>query len=76
RISIDAFKKDFDSLDVHFELCLGESDDKKFIDEMISYFQANKFIYEDEGAWVIDTNKEGVPPLVVIKKEGGVMYGA
>ncbi|MDE4942705.1 arginine--tRNA ligase, partial [Francisella tularensis] len=46
-----------------------------FIDEMISYFQANNFIYEDEGASVIDTNKDGVPPLIVIKKDGGVMYG-
>ncbi|ABI83340.1 arginine--tRNA ligase [Francisella tularensis] len=75
RISIDAVKKDFDSLDVHFDLWLGESDANKFIDEMISYFQANNFIYEDEGAWVIDTNKDGVPPLIVIKKDGGVMYG-
>lgn len=53
---------------MHFDLWLGESDANKFIDEMISYFQANNFIYEDEGAWVIDTNKDGVPPLIVIKK--------
>ncbi|APC91971.1 MULTISPECIES: arginine--tRNA ligase [Francisella] len=75
KISIDAIKKDFDSLDVHFDLWLGESDANKFVDEMISYFKANNFIYEDEGAWVIDTNKDGVPPLIVIKKDGGIMYG-
>ncbi|MDE4986381.1 arginine--tRNA ligase, partial [Francisella tularensis subsp. holarctica] len=45
RISIDAVKKDFDSLDVNFDLWLVESDSNKFIDEMISYFQANNFIY-------------------------------
>ncbi|MBK2093993.1 arginine--tRNA ligase [Francisella philomiragia] len=75
RISIEAIKKDFDSLDVHFDLWLGESDANKFVDEMIAYFKTNNFIYEDEGAWVIDTNKEGIPPLIVIKKDGGVMYG-
>lgn len=75
RISVEAVKKDFDSLDVHFDLWLGESDANKFVDEMIAYFRAEDFIYEDEGAWVIDTNKEGVPPLIVIKRDGGVMYG-
>ena len=75
KISIDSIKKDFDSLDVHFDLWLGESDANKFIDEMISYFKANNFIYEDQGAWVIDTNNDRVPPLIVIKKDGGVMYG-
>ena len=75
KISIDAIKKDFDSLDVHFDLWLGESDANKFVNEMINYFKANNFIYEDQGAWVIDTNKDGVSPLIVIKKDGGVMYG-
>lgn len=75
KISIDAVKKDFDNLDVHFDLWLGESDANKFVDEMISYFKANNFIYEDQGAWVIDTNKDGIPPLIVIKKDGGIMYG-
>ncbi|AIT09157.1 arginyl-tRNA synthetase [Candidatus Francisella endociliophora] len=75
NISIAAIKRDFDSLDVHFDLWLGESDANKFVDEMIAYFKAENFIYEDEGAWVIDTNKEGVPPLIVVKRDGGVMYG-
>ncbi|ORM39128.1 arginine--tRNA ligase [Francisella endosymbiont of Ornithodoros moubata] len=75
KISTAAIKKDFDSLDVHFDLWLGESDANKFVNEMINYFKANNFIYEDQDAWVIDTNKDGVPPLIVIKKDGGVMYG-
>ncbi|MED7789189.1 arginine--tRNA ligase [Francisella sp. 19X1-34] len=75
NISVEAVKKDYDSLDVSFDLWLGESDANKFVDEMISHFKAENFIYEDEGAWVIDTNKEGVPPLIVVKSDGGVMYG-
>ncbi|API86384.1 arginine--tRNA ligase [Francisella uliginis] len=75
RISVEAIKKDFDSLDVSFDLWLGESDANKFVDEMIAHFKAENFIYEDEGAWVIDTNKEDVPPLIVVKSDGGVMYG-
>lgn len=75
RISVDAVKEDFDRLGVSFDLWLGESDANKFVDEMISYFKAEDFIYEDENAWVINTNKEGVPPLIAIKSDGGVMYG-
>ncbi|QIW09745.1 arginine--tRNA ligase [Francisella sp. LA112445] len=75
NISVEAIKKDFDSLDVSFDLWLGESDANKFVEEMIAHFKAENFIYEDEGAWVIDTNKEGVPPLIVVKSDGGVMYG-
>jgi arginyl-tRNA synthetase len=75
NISIKAIKKDFDSLDIKFDLWLGESDANKFVDEMIAYFKAENFIYEDENAWVIDTNKDGIPPLIIIKSDGGVMYG-
>ncbi|ASG67713.1 arginine--tRNA ligase [Francisella halioticida] len=75
RISVEAIKKDYDSLGVSFDLWLGESDANRFVDEMITHFKAENFIYEDEGAWVIDTNKEGISPLIVVKSDGAVMYG-
>ncbi|QIV94781.1 arginine--tRNA ligase [Allofrancisella frigidaquae] len=75
RISIEAVKKDFQELDINFDLWLGESDANKYVGEMVEYLKSKDFMYEDEGAWVIDTGKQDTPPLIIVKSDGGIMYG-
>ncbi|QIV95778.1 arginyl-tRNA synthetase [Allofrancisella inopinata] len=75
RVSIEAVKRDFQELDINFDLWLGESDANKYVGEMVEYLKSKDFMYEDDGAWVIDTGKQDIPPLIVVKSDGGIMYG-
>ncbi|RUS69187.1 hypothetical protein EGW08_023055, partial [Elysia chlorotica] len=74
-ISVTAVKADFEELGIKFDLWLGESDANKYVGEMVDFLKANNFMYEDDGAWVVDTGIEALPPLIIIKSDGGVMYG-
>ncbi|AJC49383.1 arginine--tRNA ligase [Allofrancisella guangzhouensis] len=75
KISVEAVKNDFQELGIHFDLWLGESDANKYVGEMVEYLKSKEFMYQDDGAWVIDIDKQDIPPLIIIKSDGGVMYG-
>ncbi|AXA34119.1 arginine--tRNA ligase [Francisella adeliensis] len=75
KISVEAVKQDFDSLGIKFDLWLGESDADKYISQMIESLKQEGYAQEDDGAWVVDTGIENIPPLILIKRDGGVMYG-
>lgn len=77
NVSIPDLKKNYNLLDVDFDLWKGESDSHKYIPEMIKYLKSNNFTYESQGAWVIDVdnNKEGeMPPFILIKSDGAILY--
>jgi arginyl-tRNA synthetase len=74
-ISVEAIKKDFDGLGVKFDLWLGESDSNKYVPEMISHLKANDFMKKENGAWIVDVDQEDLPPVIIVKSDGGVMYG-
>ena len=75
KVSVEAVKKDFDSLGIHFDLWLGESDADKYVEGLIASLKENSHAMQSDGAWVIDTDLENVPPLILVKRDGGVMYG-
>ncbi len=75
NVSVEAVKKDFDSLGIHFDLWLGESDADKYVEQLIAYLKENKHAIESDGAWVVDSGLENVPLLILVKRDGGVMYG-
>jgi arginyl-tRNA synthetase len=70
-----AVKKDFDSLDVTFNLWLGESDSNQYINDMVLFLKEKGLMYESDGALVVDTNQDNIPPLIIFKSDGAVMYG-
>ena len=74
-VSVKEVKSDFSKLGVHFDLWLGESDSNKYISEMMKYLEENNYLQKDDGAYVIDIEQDGIPPLIVIKSDGAVMYG-
>ena len=78
KLSVADMTRIYNSLDVHFESWLGESDADPFIPDMVADFKARGLAVESEGAWVIpvaeDTDKKEVPPCILVKSDGSAIY--
>ncbi len=78
NVSIPDLKKNYDSLNVHFDLWKGESDVHDIIPEMVEYFKAHDYAHESQGALVIDVAQESdtkeMPPCMVLKSDGAALY--
>ncbi|WP_132145940.1 arginine--tRNA ligase [Luteibacter rhizovicinus] len=77
-ISLDAQRRDFDSLDVHFDVLLGESDVQSLIPGMLDDLRRRHIAVESEGALVIEvaeaSDGKPMPPLLVAKSDGAALY--
>ncbi len=78
RVSKEDLKKNYDALDVHFDLWKGESDVQPYIADMLAGFERQGIVEESEGARVIpvarpDDAKE-IPPCLVQKSDGAYLY--
>ena len=71
-------KKNYDSLNVEFDLWKGESDVNDLIPEMVAYMKDNGYAYISEGALVVDvkedTDTKEVPPCMILKSDGAALY--
>ncbi|MCB1532874.1 MAG: arginine--tRNA ligase [Alphaproteobacteria bacterium] len=78
-VSIDGMKKNFDALGVHFDLWEGEASVHELIAPMADDLKAKGVAVESEGALVIEVeekdDKKEMPPLILYKSDGAVMYG-
>lgn len=78
EISKEDIKKIYKRINTDFDLWEGESDCYPYIPDMISYLKDNNYMYESEGAYVIDVLKDEdnkpMPPLVVVKSNGATLY--
>ncbi len=78
-LSVTALKRDFGALGVQFDLWLGESDANPRIPAMIERLKNDGFVETSQGAQVIylppGPGEKEVPPLILVKSDGGVMYG-
>lgn len=79
NVSIADLKKNYEALDVKFELWNGESDAQKLIPAMIEELKEKGFAKESNGALVFDVSEEAdkspVPPLLLLKSDGAALYG-
>lgn len=77
-ISKADLKKNYDNLNVDFDLWLGESDSKKYYEEIIPYIEKSGLSRVSEGALVVDVaepdDKIEVPPFILKKTDGAVLY--
>jgi arginyl-tRNA synthetase len=71
--------REFASLGVKFDLWNGESSVDGLIAPMIEDLKARGLAETSEGALVVsvarDDDKKPMPPLILLKSEGGVLYG-
>ncbi len=78
KLSVADMTKIYDSLDVHFESWLGESDADPYIPAMIEDFKQKGLAVQSEGALVIPVaeagDKKEVPPCILVKSDGSAIY--
>ena len=78
RISKADLKKNYDNLDVHFELWKGESDVQKYIEDLCKDLEERKIAYISDGALIVDIGEEGdtkeLPPCIIRKSDGAALY--
>ncbi len=78
EVSKNDIKDTYDRLNTHFDLYKGESDADEHIPELLDYLNKQNVVIESEGAKVIpvlkDTDKLEIPPMLLIKSDGGVLY--
>ena len=75
-VSVAAVKENYDELQAHFDLWLGESDAHQTCKEIIDLAEQRGVSEVDEGATIIrlpQTNKP-MPPVILVKSDGGVGY--
>lgn len=78
RLSKADLKKNYDALDVSFDIWKGESDAQPFIPDMIEDLKNRGIAHESQGALVVDVTQEGdskeIPPCIVQKSDGAALY--
>lgn len=78
NVSVSDLKKNYENLNVTFDLWKGESDAQPYIPEMVQYMKDNNYAYISNGALVVDV-KEGsdtkeIPPCMILKSDGASLY--
>ncbi len=78
NVSIADLKKNYDNLNVNFELWKKESDAQPYIPEMIQYMKDGGYTRISEGALVVDVKEETdtkeIPPCMILKSNGATLY--
>ncbi|MBQ3030734.1 MAG: arginine--tRNA ligase [Agathobacter sp.] len=78
NVSVSDLKKNYEKLNVDFELWKGESDAQPYIPAMVEKMKADGFAYESDGALVVDvmeeTDTKEIPPCIILKSDGASLY--
>ncbi len=78
-VSEKGLTREYDSLGVHFDLWKGEASVDLLVAPMIDDLKARGLAEESEGALVVrvaeETDKKEMPPLILLKSDGAVLYG-
>ena len=78
NVSVTDLKKNYEKLNVDFELWKGESDAQPYIPDMVARLKEGGYAYESEGALVVDVAEESdtkeIPPCIILKSDGASLY--
>lgn len=78
QVSVDAVKKNYEDLDVNFDLWLGESDAHPVCGKIAEIAKDKGLLIKSEGAdiiWLEDENtNKPMPPVIIVKSDGGYTY--
>ena len=78
EVSVSDLKKNYQKLDVEFDLWKKESDAQPYIPDMVEKMKEEGYAYEDQGALIVDVSEESdtkeVPPCILLKSDGASLY--
>ncbi|GAA4652941.1 arginine--tRNA ligase [Anaerocolumna aminovalerica] len=78
NVSVTDLKKNYEKLNVSFDLWKKESDAQPYIPDMIQYLKENNYTRISEGALVVDVKEETdtkeIPPCMILKSDGATLY--
>lgn len=77
-VSVTDLKKNYENLNVDFDLWKGESSVHDLIPEMVAYMKDGGYARVSEGALVVDVKEETdtkeIPPCMILKSDGASLY--
>lgn len=77
-VSVADLKRNYENLNVEFDVWYGESDAQPYIAPMLSDIREKGLTRESDGALVVDVQEEQdakeVPPCILIKSDGATLY--
>ena len=77
-VSVADMKRNYENLNVTFDLWNGEASVHPVIPGMVADLKAGGYAYESQGALVIDVSRETdskeIPPCIVLKSDGASLY--
>ncbi len=77
-VSVNDLKKNYEKLNVTFDLWKKESDAQSYIPEMVEYMKREGYAHLDNGALVVDVKEESdtkeIPPCMILKSDGASLY--
>ncbi len=78
KVSLPDLKRNYDNLNVSFDLWKKESDAEPYIQPMVEKMKADGVARLSDGALVVDITEEGdkkeLPPCLVLKSNGASLY--
>ena len=78
NVSVSDLKRNYENLNVSFELWKGESDAQPFIPDMVQEMKDKGYAHISEGALVVDVKEESdtkeIPPCMILKSDGASLY--
>lgn len=73
-VSLAEFQKIYDRLGVRFDFVTGESFYNDYMDDVVQELREKRLLEEDEGAWLVRLEEYGMPPALILKKDGSSLY--
>lgn len=77
-VSVTDLKKNYEKLNVDFDLWNGESAVHDLIPGMVDYMKKGGYAYISDGALVVDVKEETdtkeIPPCMILKSDGAALY--
>ena len=78
NVSVADMKRNYEKLDVQFDVWLGESDAQPYIPKMLKLVEEKHLAVRSEGALVVpvqeDADTKDIPPCILVKSDGATLY--
>ncbi|MCR3956413.1 MAG: arginine--tRNA ligase [Gudongella sp.] len=73
-ISLKEFNRVYDMLNIKFDSYAGESFYSDKMPEVLEEMKEKGIVQESEGALIVDLEEHGMPPALIMKKDGSTLY--